>query len=213
MEREPIIYSAYVALFLVLAGAAIATPILAFSGGGNESYAAFAYTCHQKLSRSLCIFNNGSNWWISDCTAQSGYVASPSDRTEIRSVVNGATGYKIPVCARDFGLYISMLFAALVYPLARDVKEKGMYPGIFLVLAIAPLAIDGGLQLFTEIDAPIFGHHVLGFQYESSNGTRLATGALAGFAATFYAIPILMNMFGDSGTAVKRAEKKNAKPG
>jgi len=213
MQREPIIYLIYTVFFLGLTLAIIAVPLSAFSGGGKEGYDAFAYTCHQKLSRSLCIFNNLSSWWISDCTAPNGaYVASASDRTGTRAVINGVTGYKMPVCARDVGLYVSMLFAALVYPLVRDIKEKSMYPGIILVLAIAPLAIDGSLQLFSEIDTPLFGHSILPFEYESSNAMRLVTGVLAGFAATFYALPILMNMFGDGEAAARHAEKKSAKP-
>lgn len=196
MEREQWIYSAYVVVFAILMALILVTPLLAFSGNADALYSAFAYTCHQKLSRSLCLFNNASNWWISECTPSGTYVGDISDRTGTRAVVDGVTGYKMPVCARDFGLYAAMLFGALVYPLVRELKEKRVYPVVWLIVAIAPLALDGGLQLLAEIDKAVLGYNILPFEYESTNAMRLLTGAIAGFAASFYAIALLMNMFG-----------------
>jgi len=211
MQREHLIYSIYTIFFLLLVGAIIATPLLALSDGSDASYKVFSYTCHQMLSRSLCIFNNNSNYWISDCTPSGAYVGGVLDRTETKVKSDGAVGYKMPVCARDFGLYLSMLFAALIYPIVRKLDETELYPAIFLVLAIAPLAIDGGLQLLTEIDQPLLGHNLVPFEYESTNAMRLVTGALAGFAASFYAIPVLINIFGESVPIARKKEKTRSR--
>jgi len=46
----------------------------------------------------------------------------------------------------------------------------------------------------------------LPFVYESTNAMRLFTGFLAGFAASLYAIPILMNMFGTDDGETKKGK-------
>lgn len=196
MRTEDIVYAGYVAIFAVLVALILVTPVLAFSGNADALYNGFAYSCHQKLSRSLCVFNDAGSYRIADC-APSGiaYVPYSSDRIVTKVAVDGVTGYKMPVCARDFGIYGAMLLAALLYPVMRDIGNRKVFPAIWLVLALAPLAIDGGLQLLSEIDQPAFGHNILPFEYESSNAMRLLTGGIAGFAASFYAIPLLINLF------------------
>jgi len=194
MEREEIIYIVYTLLFLVLVGSILATPILAESQDMESVYNAFGHTCHQKLSRSLCIFNDGEGRWIEDCVPQTGeYIKGLADSRATEVTRDGATGYKMPVCARDIGLYAAMLFGAAVYPLVRELKDKRMLPAIYLVLGILPLALDGGLQLGTIL---LKAFEVIDFTYESTNAIRFATGIIAGFASSFYAIPVLMNMFG-----------------
>ncbi|VVC04107.1 Uncharacterised protein [Candidatus Bilamarchaeum dharawalense] len=189
MKSEYIIYIAYVVFFLLLVGAAIYVPILAFNEDATGGYVAFSYTCHQKISRSLCIFNTDNSLWIGDCTLQNGtFIDSRQDRTTTRVETGSTIGYKIPICARDLGIYTAMLLAALVYPFVRKIDDTHVYPAIFLIIAIVPLGLDGTVQLLSELG-------ILPFIYESTNMTRLLTGLLAGFAATFYAIPILMNMF------------------
>jgi len=204
MTRETYIYGIYVLFFAVLVGLIIATPILSFSQDTSALYKAFSYTCHQKISRSLCVFSDGKNYWIGDCTPQdSVFVDTAADsRTIKEQYTNGATtitGYKMPVCARDVGIYGAMLLAALIYPLFRDINDKKVWPAIWLILAIVPLALDGTIQLVSE-----FGF--LPFVYESTNAMRLFTGFLAGFAASLYAIPILMNMFGTDDGETKKGK-------
>jgi uncharacterized membrane protein len=170
MQREIIIYAVYSLLFLALVGSIIAVTLLAESQDMSGAYEAFKLTCHQKLSRSMCMFNDGQGRWIGE-----------------------AMGYKMPVCSRDIGLYGALLIGALVYPLVREIDDKELYPPVLLVVAILPLALDGGLQFATAV---LFRMGSIDFVYESTNAIRLVTGIIAGFAASFYAIPILMNMFG-----------------
>jgi uncharacterized membrane protein len=212
MGREHYIYAAYVLVFAILVGLVVAVPLLSFSQDMGAFYKAFGPTCHQKISRSLCIFSDGKGYWLGDCTAQDfGFVNDAADRAAIKvtaSAAGGATmtGYKMPVCARDFGIYGAMLLAALAYPLMRDIKSRDVWPAVWLILAMVPLALDGGIQLVSELG-------FLPFLYESTNAMRLATGALAGFVATLYAIPILMNMFTPGGkgeTAGKAAKEHKA---
>ncbi len=187
MNRAQLVYAAYMVFFTLLVGLVFITPLLAFEQDMELAYGAFSYTCHQKLSRSLCLFNDGG-YAISDCAPQQGnYITDPSDKTSIRVEKDGVVGYKLPVCSRDIALYAAMLLGGLLYPLARELDDKGVYPAIFLVIAIIPIGIDGGLQFISDIG-------LLPFVYESTNLIRLITGGIAGLAAAFYAIPILVNI-------------------
>lgn len=188
MKREHIVYGGYTLFLAAVMALVMAAPLLAFGGGGQALYDAFAYTCHQKLSRSLCIFSDGG-YWVGDCTPQNGVLTnSVADRESKRVDAGSAVGYKMPVCSRDFAIYGAMLLAALLYPLVRPVGSREVWPAAGLVLALVPLGLDGGLQLVSETG-------ILPFIYESTNAMRLFTGGLAGFVATFYAIPLLMSMF------------------
>lgn len=189
MEREHVIYAIYVVFFVILVGLVLITPFLAFSRDVGFIYDAFSHTCHQKLSRSLCVFSGGQGFWVADCIPQKGeYIADRADRTEIRVETDGQVGYKMPVCSRDIGLYAAILLGGAIYPIVRELKDKNVYPAIYLIIAIVPLGLDGGLQLLSDTS-------LLPLAYESTNAIRLLTGAIAGLASTFYAMPVLMNLF------------------
>lgn len=192
MESEYLAYSAYMLFFLVLAASIIITPFLAFNNDMSGVYGAFGMTCHQKLSRSICLFSDGSGYWLEDCTPQEGaYISGKADREYVRVLRDGATGYKLPVCARDVALYAALLLGGALYPLVRDIKDKSIFPSIFLILAMVPLALDGGIQFASDAG-------FIALAYESTNLIRMITGAIAGLGASFYAIPILTNMFSRS---------------
>lgn len=189
MKREKTAYLAYVVFCLGLMTLIFGTAYLAFEKDMNSVYQAFSYTCHQKFSRSLCLFKNDiGNMWISNCLPQEGmFVSSAQDRIKIDTIVDGIRGFKLPVCARDIGLYGGLLLGALFYPLMFELNSKKVLPTKYLILAIVPMGIDGSVQLISELGA-------LPFVYESTNTLRIITGLIAGIVATFYAIPILMNM-------------------
>ena len=209
MEREHIVYGAYLLFFIIFMGLILATPILSFTGDTKLLYTAFSYTCHQKISRSVCIFKDAKGYFMADCLPQNGvFISDANDRTQIRTEINGVVGYKMPVCARDLGLYIAMLAGGLTYPFVRKLNSKEVWPAIWLVVAIIPLGIDGTVQLLSELG-------FLPFVYESTNLMRMLTGAIAGFVATFYAIPLLINLITPNGpkenkkTANTKRELKN----
>lgn len=192
MEKTRLAYGIYMLVLLALVGAIVATPILAFGQDMGFSYDAFGPTCHQKLSRSLCLFSDGAGYWLDDCTPQEGaYIGGKADREFVRVLRDGTTGYKLPVCTRDVALYAALLLGGALYPLVRDIKDKSVFPSIFLILAIVPLALDGGIQFASDAG-------FISIAYESTNLTRIITGAIAGIGASFFAIPILMNMFSRS---------------
>lgn len=110
-------------------------------------------------------------------------------------------GNQMPVCARDTGVFlfatIGLLVALVIrpYPSASRMFISMLPQGarsfiqtkvgelkfmiIVLVLFLAPLALDGGVQLLTD--------------YESSNSMRFLTGALAGFMGGFLFAALLVS--------------------
>ncbi|MBI5046791.1 DUF2085 domain-containing protein [Candidatus Micrarchaeota archaeon] len=219
MGNEKKVYLAYMILIILFVGIIFAIPYLAFTQDMGAEYNAFSYSCHQKLTRSICLFSAGSGYWIGDCTNQSGkFVNDPNDRTTIKVTKQDTnadlnqltiTGYKFPVCARDVGIYGALLLGGLVYPFVRKLENRTIYPSIWLILAIVPLGLDGTTQLVSELG-------LLPFVYESTNMMRLLTGAIAGFAAAFYVIPILVNIFynerdiaNETKSAKKNERRKN----
>lgn len=194
MDRALLIYSLYMLVFAVLVGATLAVPLLAFGGDMSGAYAAFGPLCHQKLSRSLCVFSGDGGYRVADCTPQEGmFLGTGADRAAVRVETDGSVGYKMPLCSRDFGLYGAMLLAGAAYPFVRRLDDTRLYPAALLILSLVPIGLDGGVQLVSELG-------FLPFLYESTNLIRLITGAIAGAGASFFAIPLLVNMF--------RAEKK-----
>ncbi len=134
----------------------------------------YSPTCHQLISRSFCWFPREARW--ADCGDVSGRGAFV--------VNNGEVGFKMPVCARCFGIYVGALLgalAALALVFTRFFEPTTRFHPAFFLFSLAPMAIDGTLQLF-------------GF-YASTNFIRLSTGLLAGFATGFYAVPVMNLLF------------------
>lgn len=72
--------------------------------------------------------------------------------------------HQLPVCARCTGIYYGAFLGSFF------ARRKSPSPW-YLVIALIPMALDGGTQLLFR---------------ESSNILRLATGLIAGFAVVFY---------------------------
>ncbi len=150
--------------FLLMQNSPLAAPI--YSAYGS------AFICHQLNSRSLCYFPNTNS--VADCTPDSSKLEFTKTQA---TTLNGNTGYKIPVCARDVGIYFAMLMGGvLVLALGHASMREWPSPW-YLVLALIPMAIDGGTQ-------------ALGWR-ESSNFLRLVTGFVTGIALPFYFVPLL----------------------
>ncbi|HIH02187.1 TPA: DUF2085 domain-containing protein [Thermoplasmata archaeon] len=72
-------------------------------------------------------------------------------------------GNQMPFCARDLGLFVGLMIG---FGIATFLSVQ-INP-VLLLFGLAPMGIDGGVQLVTE--------------YESTNPLRLATGIVAGAA-------------------------------
>jgi len=158
----------------------IFTPYLASTGNpaSDTLYVAFAPTCHQLTSRSLCIFkSNEGAYSIGDC------FDTPELRLTKQTVVQypDRTGYKMTVCSRDVAIYFAMLLGLLILPFLQKMQTDDWPNKWILVAAAMPTAIDGTGQL-------------VGL-WESTNAMRLLTGAIIGIALPFYILPILNSLY------------------
>ncbi len=70
-------------------------------------------------------------------------------------------GNQMPVCARDVGIFAGLVIGALI-----GMMLTRRFPIILLVIALAPMVLDGGIQMLTA--------------YESLNLLRILTGLMAG---------------------------------
>lgn len=83
---------------------------------------------------------------------------------------------QMPFCARDVGL-----LTGAVIGLAAFVILGRKAPWVWLLVLLAPMALDGVAQAMTE--------------YESSNALRMITGTVAGFAAGYGAGTLVGKFF------------------
>ncbi|MFA5049443.1 MAG: DUF2085 domain-containing protein [Candidatus Micrarchaeia archaeon] len=131
--------------------------------------------CHQITSRSYCYFPDSNQ--IENCYDSSEF--NPSKESIVEK--STGTGYKFPVCARDTGFYLFAFLGGIALFFLKKYKSDYVPHPIWLILAIIPMALDGGTQL-------------IGLQ-ESTNIIRFTTGAIAGIALPFYMVPILNRFF------------------
>jgi uncharacterized membrane protein len=207
--KESWMYYAAVAALLLLNLSIFAPPFLIFSGHGGA--ADFLYNLHsydhQWIYRSQCIFTAPNGYLFDDCIVQGkeaeasistlytkngdpayngvflNYPQSQIGRNKAEKVErNGMTGYKFANDTRDYSIYLPMLAAMLLYPAVRGGRHRGIPSPLWLLLAMAPLAIDGTFQLF-------------GF-WESTNLMRMITGGIAGVGLGVFSVPLLDSFFG-----------------
>lgn len=148
--------------------------------------------------RSFCIFKGADAVRLDNCinTGQERLTGLNKFTGRPHIILRDSkVGYEFGQDARNTSIYIFMLLGALVF--ARYNKTDTRYPPKlrWLFLALIPIAIDGGTQLLADFFNPNF--YWLSFTgiYHSINILRVITGSIAGFALSFYAIPLLNRMF------------------
>jgi uncharacterized membrane protein len=89
-------------------------------------------------------------------------------------------GHPLAVCARCTGIYAGFLAAAWTYPLIKSLRDIGTPERKWLFIAVTPLVIDFGLELFGI--------------WHNTHTSRLITGAILGAASVFYIMPGLLEL-------------------
>ncbi len=157
------------------------TPYLAFQNNPIANFLyddVFSYICHQKISRSFCLFRDDFGYHVEDCLPQTGEYRNDL-RTEKSANHAEFVGYKFPVSARDMSIYIGMFTGGLALLLTGKANSRIVPPAIFFILALVPIGIDGISQ------------SILNWR-ESTNFIRAISGFIAGFATGIYA-PLILN--------------------
>ena len=89
-------------------------------------------------------------------------------------------GHPLAVCARCTGIYAGFAVAAVLYPLARSLRQTEVPARKWLFIAAAPLAIDFAIE-FSGV-------------WHNTHSSRLSTGALLGAVAVLYIMPGLLDL-------------------
>jgi uncharacterized membrane protein len=105
---------------------------------------------------------------------------------------NTQMGWKVALCERDVAIYGSIALFGLAFASLRKLKVKVPYLPfwLYLLLAIAPLGLDGFSQMFAN---PPFNGFGLAFYpiRESTPFLRTLTGALFGMGNAWLALPYI----------------------
>ena len=167
-------YKVYMLAMALFTLPILVIPLLAAadSSAANGLYWFYGLTCHQQASRSICYFPDGG---ISDCSDV------PAHYRAYEVQKDGMVGYPFPVCARDVGIYAAALLSGILLFFLKKTDVDAVPNPLWFVIALIPIGLDGGTQL-------------LGWR-ESTNLLRLLTGAIAGFAFSFYVVPLLNRAF------------------
>jgi uncharacterized membrane protein len=181
-------YCLYMIFLVILNITILATPYLMASNPdvGEGLHAFYSLTCHQIVARSYCVQPDGS---IADCPIV-------YSRDTIIETPKG-TVYKFPVCARDLPLYLAAFFGGIAVYFTRWRDSKNPPNPLYFIIALIPIAFDGGTQF-------------IGLR-ESTNELRAITGIIAGFAFSFYFIPMLNAIFLKKSSSERKPEKETNK--
>lgn len=98
-------------------------------------------------------------------------------------------GNQMPFCSRDVGLFAGFPIGFGFLLFVRLIVNP-----LLVLIGLAPMAVDGGLQLLTS--------------YESNNPLRLATGIVAGVT---FAVLIAQFVFVSQDDRKKRVKEQNRK--
>jgi uncharacterized membrane protein len=168
--------------------------------GYNETakviYTVYSPLCHQLGYRSWFLFGEQAHYPRQDFAARTGIqIDSPAGLLESKGFNgNAGLGYKVAFCQRDVAIYGGILLAGLIYglpPVRRRLKPLHWVG--WIVIGLAPIALDGFSQLFTQYpysDIDFF-RFIFGWlpSRESTPFYRTLTGGLFGLANVWLAYP------------------------
>ena len=191
----------YVLLFSLLlilyAGLPFLAPVLMKTGhptAANWIYKPYKYLCHQLAYRSFFLFGEQVAYpraiagvetlkTFGEATGLSEYdLKIASD-----FVGNDTVGYKIALCQRDLGIYISLLLFGIVFGLTGK-RLKPLAWWVWILFGLLPIALDGGSQMISQFNLPFLSWFPI---RESTPLLRVATGVLFGSLTAWLGYPSL----------------------
>ena len=124
-----------------------------------------------------------------------------------RFVGNEQMGYKMALCQRDVSIYTSMLIGGLIYGLVRRRGPvRPMRFWLFVLIGVAPIALDGFSQLFSQffVGTQLDALAQLFPLRESSPLLRALTGAIFGLSVVWLVYPRLEEQFTMTADDIER---------
>ncbi len=221
-------------LFMNLAvGIYVGLPILApvlmhvgMTGPANLIYRAYSPMCHQLASRSFFLFGDQPAYpraiTGSSLTPIEAYMpgipefanASPDPAQWSTFLLparafrgNEQMGYKMAICQRDIGIYLSILIGGLIYGVLR--RRGPVWPlpfWLFLIIGLGPIALDGFSQLFSQMFVGLGIDSLMRLfpLRESSPLLRSLTGAIMGLSIVWLVYPRLDDQFTMTANDIRR---------
>lgn len=221
-------------LFLNLAiafyvGLPILAPVLmhaGLTGPANIIYRVYSPMCHQLASRSFFLFGEqpaypraiaGGNLrpieeYMTDIPEFTNASPDPAQWSTFMIPArvfrgNEQMGYKMALCQRDIGIYLSMLIGGLIYAVVRRRGPVRPMPfWLFVVIGLGPIALDGFSQLFSQMFVgmgiePLMRLFPL---RESTPFFRVLTGAIMGLSIVWLIYPRLDEQFKVTADDIQR---------
>lgn len=204
----------------IYVGLPMLAPVLmhaGLTGPASIIYRAYSPMCHQLASRSFFLFGEQPAYPRaiagSDLTPIEAYMpgipefesASPDPAQWSTFLVparafrgNEQMGYKMALCQRDIGIYLSMLIGGLIYAvLRRRGPVRPMPFWLFVVIGLGPIALDGFSQLFSQMFVGLGIDSLVRLVplRESSPLLRSLTGAIMGLSVVWLIFPRLDEQF------------------
>jgi uncharacterized membrane protein len=197
----------YANLFLfVFSGLPFLAPILTHYGYEAPVrliYTVYSFTCHQLAYRTWFLFGAQPSYTVAQLQQYLHVSNSASDVFFWRDLLgNAQLGYKMAYCERDAAIYSSMLVAGLLYALLRR-RIRPLDLKWYLVLAVLPMALDGGTQLV--------------MLRESTPLLRAVTGILFGALSVWLIYPYveeaMKDTYAQSLNQLARLSRRELNPG
>jgi len=188
-------------VMLLYVGLPVLAPVLMKNGvtvPARVIYTMYSPLCHQFGFRSFFLYGEqpyyplkeaGLN--VIDFESATGIqgLRNPNDYSRLQArkfVGNEIVGYKVALCERDVGIYAAILAFGLIFALTGR-RIPPLHWMLWLLLAIAPVGLDGFSQLFSQFDWQFLAS-ILPYR-ESTPFLRVLTGAMFGFFTAWFAYP------------------------
>ena len=159
-----------------------------FETAAQFIYQPYKFLCHTYGFRSLFLFGDRLFYPRPEFDAATGINTSTySGQIDARNFQgNPQMGYKVALCERDVAIYFTMALNGVAFAFVRK-RARPMPWGLFILIGLGPIAIDGFSQLFSQLPTP---YALLPYR-ESTLALRLLTGSLFGFSVAWLLFPII----------------------
>lgn len=199
-------------IILAFVGFSALPPVLAAGGNfkaANVGYKFYSFVCHQLAFRSFFIEGEQSVYprELANINTLVTYEEitgkSAEDIVYARGFIgDGVMGYKLALCQRDVAIYAGLgLFGLIFHFTGRKVRHLRWI--LWLIIAVMPIAIDGGSQLPGLSEGwpawlPI---------RESTPMLRTLTGGLFGVGTAWFVFPLMEDSIRETRFSLERKLK------
>lgn len=205
-----------IGFLLLYSGLPVVAPLLksiGWDGAAQVIYQPYKALCHTYGFRSFYLFGERLVYSRTEFEQQTGIdTTKPQGLFASRDFQGDARiGYKVALCQRDMAIYPSMALGGILFALLRR-RMRPMSWWLFLAVGLAPIALDGFSQLFSQppfslIPFPPFSWLT---PRESAWPLRVTTGALFGFSAAWLVFPMIAATLPDAGKETVEGQSRES---